>query len=578
MSSITTWMRLEPGCRTGDMSSGLQARIYDPLWLLARQWQVGEFQGEDNGSPAKACFQAESAQLTRFHAGAITPNTIVKGAPYAGDIPLETLVECERVRPVSGSQTTTSEKLRLAVDAGLYFLRLLDQQATAENYREAFIRKYALPPLTDADRSGLDGESLSFLGVMIGRVPDGRQLYSSLAPAANGTIVIPSDLKITPGDLAEVRQAIQLWRQWYETFFSEPGVDDSCWLPERMEYAFSVAARLTDGEVPLTAPEYFEGHLDWYNFDLNLEVSLGAANDHSISQIKQTLIPAPVTYRGMPAQRFWEFEDARVDFGAVKAGPEELARMLLVEFAISYGNDWFVIPVELPVGSVCRPRSLVVTNTFGESFLIRSGHDAGEPYDAWRMFQLSSPPQSGTATTVLDANLFLLPPALLKTLENEPVEEVLFLRDEMANMAWGVERIIESPSERRLNRFEQERYPPAPPVSQSDTLNYQLATAVPDYWIPLLPVRSEGGLRLQRGKVLKVDGKIESGAKGRVLNANQPLAIFEEEIPREGIRVTRTWQLARWHDGSTHLWIGRQKEIGRGEGSSGLRFDTAGPS
>ena len=52
MSSITTWVRLEPRCRTADMNAGLQARIYDPLWLLARQWQIGEFQGEDNGSPA----------------------------------------------------------------------------------------------------------------------------------------------------------------------------------------------------------------------------------------------------------------------------------------------------------------------------------------------------------------------------------------------------------------------------------------------------------------------------------------------------------------------------------------------
>jgi len=342
-----------------------------------------------------------------------------------------------------------------------------------------------------------------------------------------------------------------------------------------MEYAFSVAARLSDGEVPLTAREYYEGHLDWHDFDLNAEISLGAARDNAIKPIKQTLVPAPVTYRGMPAQRFWEFEDARVDFGAVKAGPEELARLLLVEFALSYGNDWFVIPLELPVGSIYRPRSLVVTNTFGERFLIPSSQDAGEPFVSWRMFQLSSPPQPGRTTTVPDPTLFLLPPALLKTLEHEPVEEVLFLRDEMANMAWGVEKIIESPSERPLNRYEQQQSPPAPPAGQPGTLNYQLATSVPDYWIPLVPVRSETGLRLQRGKVLKIDGKIEAvGAKGRVLDAGQPLAIFEEEIPREGIRVTRTWQMARWHDGSTHLWIGRRKEIGRGEGSSGLRFDT----
>jgi hypothetical protein len=33
--------------------------------------------------------------------------------------------------------------------------------------------------------------------------------------------------------------------------------------------------------------------------------------------------------------RFWEFEDARVDFGSVDAGPTDFIRMLLVEFALA---------------------------------------------------------------------------------------------------------------------------------------------------------------------------------------------------------------------------------------------------
>jgi hypothetical protein len=40
------------------------------------------------------------------------------------------------------------------------------------------------------------------------------------------------------------------------------------------------------------------------------------------------------------------------------------------------------------------------------------------------------------------------------------------------------------------------------------------------------------------------------------------------------VRVTRAYQLARWIDGGTYLWLGRRKTVGRGEGSSGLRFDT----
>src|SRR5262249_12417460 len=163
-------------------------------------------------------------------------------------------------------------------------------------------------------------------------------------------------------------------------------------------------------------------------------------------------------YPGMPAVRFWEFEDARVDFGAVDAGPEDLVRMLLIEFAISFGNDWFVMPVELPVGSLCRASMLAVTNTFGERYIIRSSNAMGGPFAAWRMFQLSSPPQPGTASVITDANadLFFVAPALPQTLESVPVEEVMLLRDEMANMAWAVERVIESPVERPLNRFEQQ--------------------------------------------------------------------------------------------------------------------------
>jgi hypothetical protein len=172
----------------------------------------------------------------------------------------------------------------------------------------------------------------------------------------------------------------------------------------------------------------------------------------------------------------------------------------------------------------------------------------------------------------------MLTPSLLGAVESRPVEEVLFLRDEMANMAWGVERVVESATEQALNRFEQERLtaPPPPEPRTDNKLLYRLATEVPNNWIPLLPVRTTEGLRLQRGKVRKVSGDSEfTAAQGRILNPDnrRGLKIFEEEIPREGVRVTRHYQVTRWQDGSTHLWIGRRKKIGTGEGSSGLRFD-----
>lgn len=578
--SITSWMRLEPHSRNAEMNTSLQARVYDPLWLLARQWQLGEFQGEDNGSPLMARWRGEAAPLTRYHAGTLAPNDEVNALSYdARRLPLETLVERETVRPVTG-QPPKPEKLRLTVEAGQQFLRMLDQQPLSQNYREVFKSKFPFPSLTTEQRGALDPSSQSFFEIVAPCIPDGRRLYAALRPPTGGRVTVPVDLPIAPTDVAEVEKAAQSWIEWCDAFFSEPDAGNPSWSAERMEYAFSVATRLSDGECVLTAQEYSEGHLDWHAFDVNAEVTLGAATDNAFTEITRTAIPAPVSFRGMPAARFWEFEDAQVDFGSVDAGPTDLGRMLLVEFAVAYGNDWFVIPIELDVGSLYRTRSLVITDTFGVHTLINPASELGAPYSSWRMFQQSY--LRGSGITVPASNLFFLPPSLLKSLESPPIEEVLFLCDEMANLAWGVERLVESSSEQSLNRFEaylEERRRETETASQissgSETLHYRLTTEVPNYWIPLMPVRVGQGLRLKRGTVLKTDGLQEPvHALGRILESGQELSLFEEEVPREGIRVTRSYQFTRWIDGSSHLWIGRRKGVGRGEGSSGLRFDS----
>jgi hypothetical protein len=54
-----------------------------------------------------------------------------------------------------------------------------------------------------------------------------------------------------------------------------------------------------------------------------------------------------------------------------------------------------------------------------------------------------------------------------------------------------------------------------------------------------------------------------------------PLRIMEEEIPRDGALVRRSFQYARWIGGTSFLWLGRAKHVGRGEGASNLRYDVA---
>lgn len=580
MASITTWTRLEPVTRSNDMQAGLEARVEDPLWLLGRQWQMSEFKGDDAGSLVLARLEAEGLRLTRYRSG---PFSATGAAPVESYderlVPLETLVERE---PASRPGIAD---LRWAADAGLEFARLL-VVAGATAQVALYLSRYAFAAPTDGDRATLDPESLALQTMLAGRVIDGARLYQDLLPAlrpATGTPSLPTLPAIPPAAVTRVLGAARIWLDWYDTLLSQPATDAAAWVPERMEYEFAVSAETPTGPIVLAAPEYTEGRLDWYAFTHRATATLGAPGGAARrDEIRQSTIPVPVSYPGMPANRWWEFEDAQIDWGAIETGPEDLVRMMLVEFSLIYGNDWFVIPVELGVGTVCRIGSLVVTNSFGETIPIPPFAQAGGAGSTWRMFTISPDRRAPVPFTVVRQDLFVLPPTLGPVLSGPPIEDVLLFRDEMANMAWAVERIVESRSGRPLDRHDiyyargDNGGAPAP---ASGALRYRLMSSVPDYWIPLVPVPSPadgaGVIRLRRGVIPSPTGELVRPL-GRILGT-APLDVRDEEVPRAGARVSRSYQCARWIDGSTHLWIGRRKGPGGGEGSSGLSFDTASP-
>ena len=61
--------RFEPIPREDDVGNGLAARVHDPLWLLCRQWQFGEFRGEDAGSIAVVNARVATHRLDRWRPG-----------------------------------------------------------------------------------------------------------------------------------------------------------------------------------------------------------------------------------------------------------------------------------------------------------------------------------------------------------------------------------------------------------------------------------------------------------------------------------------------------------------------------
>ncbi|MGW8365973.1 hypothetical protein ACWGK1_36185, partial [Streptomyces wedmorensis] len=413
------------------------------------------------------------------------------------------------------------------------------------------------------EEGGVDAATLRFLSVLRGRVPDGHALAFSLRASA------PTPEEPGWGLPPAAYSVLRSWLAWYDGRHLTAAEGDPAWDARRLEHRFSVGLSEGGTETTLTAPAYQGGTLDWTDFTADGDTGLESPADRE--SLLSTTFPAPVRFPGMPARRYWEFEDARVDLGGVEAAPSDLARMLVAEFATVYGNDWYLVPLDVPVGSLTTLTSVVVGDTFsselgGPTLLPAPGAGAGDAH--WSVHRLST--GDGGRRTGL-----FVPPVTVGGLEGEPVEEVLLARDEGANQAWAVERRVPTPVGGSLDRTRTAPTPRPAPAVAGGTAVYRLMSDVPPHWFPLLPREPRPGAYVLRLGHLDGPDGAPLRPLGRLLAPGLPNAydLFSEEVPREGVTLTRAHQYARTRDGRGVLWTSRRARPGRGESSSGLRFD-----
>ena len=544
-SPITTRIRLEGRCRSADrarwaavLAEQLESRIHDPLWLLARQWQVSEFQAEDAGSPIHAELTATLTPLTGIRQVGQQDLSAVhddQGLPQ----PLEPLVESEQPPQMN---------LQLAAEAGLHLLRLLgaglkgDDQERLRAYRETYLQgKFALhAPEGDT----LDPSSASWLAVMAKRAPNGRLLAAMSSADLLQAAGFDSSLQPDFG-IHETWRASSLVRA-----LSAPD-PTSYWDEQRLEYRFELLAGTTPGSVCLTANEHSRD-IAWHSFD----ASRLTAGDHPAPPPNAPAQPPPVKlrpllselrYAGMPNRRFWAFEDANVDFGSILAAPGDHARVLVCRFATETSNDWYLIPLTIKIGQLCQIQ-LTVHTVFGETVNVPAYADEPAGLTLFRFTTTDDSAASG---------ILLLPLLSADTPVGAPLEETTLLRDEMSNTGFAIETIVETPAG-RTRRRDEEPAPASPWATQPPS--YALRHDPPPNWLAL-------GQDPAHPSLLTVFGM----PNGSVLAPEQP--VFEEEIRYEGLTLRRNWRRARWLNGSTYTWINRSKTPGARNVSSGLRFD-----
>ncbi|MBD2770259.1 hypothetical protein IC235_20425 [Hymenobacter sp. BT664] len=616
--------RLETRPRSPEFNRALRAEIRDPAWLLARQWQLHEFQAEDRGTPAFTEVVLNELPLSRL----ALPGR--PSRPYSPrNQPLEAAVEAQprvvglglclqmgqywlrqlRMLPALVAATPAGRAAALAVFPQLYPLRASAADAAPVAYAQEATTSEALALLQLAGDAALDGYALyqallaPHRAVLAPALGDNELLAVAIAAlpltqALPTAALAPLTAVVSPAALDEqARQFVLAFHRLYLL-----GEGSTSWSTENMAYDFAVG---TTGATGLGTSNYpGGGTLPWYSADQ--QPALAGSPATPAAPITRTFLPTEVQFPGAPAARWWEFEDRRVDFGQVTGDPSDWGRMLLQEFMFLYQNDWFSVPFSAQTGSVCAVQSIKVTDVFGRRYAIQPAgagqlaeQSGGSRIDndegRWSLFAQTDPARSGPAT----APTLYLPAAALAPLVSRPVEQVSFCREEATNLVWAVESIVPdgfaggvdgNAAAAQVAETLRRLAPTAPPApdAAAPAYTYQLAGSVPENWLPFVPTFdvASGLTVLEQGVLPRQGLSLNPAAPEAVvqprtallqLHPNERYQLHEHEIPPTGVRVDGSCYRVRWYDGRTVLWFGRHRGPAQPGGGSGLVFDQLKP-
>lgn len=386
-------------------------------------------------------------------------------------------------------------------------------------------------------------------------------------------------------------QALNAILVWSRQIYGEVDTGNpEAWIPEQLEYQLQVTAGNPGGGVDtLRAEPDPDGQYHWSSFD---QLSTNAGQTAPAPTVRTgTLVPQHLRFEGMPLPRYWAIESNEVPLTGVLPDTSDVPSLLVTDMGLIHGVGWYLFPLQQDVGTLTRIDTMVVHDVFGGSTLVeRADATAGASGETrWTMYSHSKLDGSGKDIGV--TNYLFLPPATGELATTGALlEQVYFARDEVANMAWGIERMTATPlgkprSGNERNAAVKQAEPPPPPPDPNDTapLRYSIESEIPVHWTPLLGIWEDENFVLEKAGVtrFKPDGNPALVTpNGRILNPTwaTPRPVYQirlEQVPRNGKFLERSFYYQRWIDGSSHLWVARRRKAGRGEAGSNLRFDRA---
>lgn len=589
--------------RNKDYNNALSMQPFDPLWMLTRQWQFGRFQGNDCGTPVKVKVHAIKKKIRDADQSTAPQGSSGK---IEEDISPKTPLEYE-VEKVNYEITPY-----VRVESAMFLKKML-VQAKLQSVVSQLEKDYVLPNFvenpwnkanSDEDSFALErlkaqkNKALKKFSDFFGkRSFDGYEVY--LKMSANKLKL--SLLQTEESSFKEIQSRYVSW--FKRKFLPNDDLNKSCWNSQKLAYE----ASMHEGNVDYTTDQYASGTLSWYSFDATEDPNASKDKQKRTSIEKELVyIPTLAKIPGSPSQRLWEFENRKVTMGNGDVAPEYIASALVMQYISTYSNDWMITPLETETGTVLDVRSIEVVNTFNEVETINiSAEDLDHndpkvgPTDRWCLFGTSRPDAYGVRDFSSNKGL-LFPPTVVRCEESAPVEEVQFLRDEMANMLWGVETKIndgcggsmdgQTLSEAVFREVDKQRKEDKNAKEVDAKYSLLIQNRVPLNWIPFIPEQLENGqdIVFRRGKMpIYYKTSDDTGCNGyksvrpstnllaveRNGKKVKPFYINEEEVGGYGVKVIKTAQRTRWFMGESFNWIGNRKIISEYQANSGLMFD-----
>ena len=519
---IPNWYRIEPDTRSVDPSVGAGVPLADPFWTLSQQWWVGEWRGFDGGAPISSEIRPRGAQLS------------LGEDAYERTTPSQALAE-----PLEAQGGRAAGDWRTALRLGTEALAEIDRQIAAieQTLRRTPNIAGNLREMLEAirrDRATLhDRYPLELPFPADARVP--------LEQRVDGVTLLHLIASHDEQLLADSE-----WRRRHAWIVREG-------LPAPVPAETGLAsARLDseDGSPVAFARDVEEPALHWSDLHMS-----GAASASFQALDTSQPIPARLSFAGDLSDRWWQLEDAGVDYIAAPTGPSDLGQLLVAAAFAEQGGVWFLLPFEIPGNSLITMEHVIVSDGFGRRTVIEPRQRGEE-----------SPFAVGTTQNMPVLANLNEPPLML----SDPVEAVSLVADPADNLIWAITDVAPDAMGRGTPNL-----PPRPDYAVTQT-SYAARIAPPPNWVAYAP----GGPGNWRRAVLAPPGVAVPPATNlapAVLGPSPDASGRPEMHPGmlgPGGRYTEAvWAMTRSVSGHRLLWRTRRQRPGSGRPPSGLLHD-----